>query len=97
MAAFHFPPYSSFLFSNNKTLLPIPQPLFQRAPHTDLKILKSFSFRGPSRREKKNKPPDGKYKPSAGVMHKIPNTFFFLNKAFLLEGGKMRKEATQHK
>ena len=25
---------------------------------------------------KKNKPPDGKYKPSAGVMHKIPNTFF---------------------
>lgn len=49
---FAFSPFSS-LFYNNKMCSSIAQQLFWRAPHTDFKILKSFSFRGPSRREKK--------------------------------------------
>lgn len=85
MAAFH-PPIFFFYFKIIDFCPSTPQQIFRRAPHTDLKILKSFSFRGPSRKKKKNKPPDGKYKPSAGVMHKIPDTFFFSNKAFLLKG-----------
>lgn len=48
-----------------------------------------FPSEGPGKGRKKiNKPPDGKYKPSAEVMYKIPDTFPHLNKAFLLEGGK---------
>jgi hypothetical protein len=54
--------------------------LFPAAPHTDLKILKSFSFRGPRRRKKKKiNLQMASIKPSAGVMHKIPDTFFFFS------------------
>lgn len=66
-----------------------------REPHVPIsKYWNPFPSEGPAEGKKKNKPPDGKYKPSAGVMHKIPDTFFFpLNKAFLLEGGKFEERS----
>lgn len=72
---FTFP--HSFSFKINTFLFLCTPTTLSESPTYHLKILKSFPFRGPSRRKKKNnKAPDGKYKPSAGVMHKIPDTFF---------------------
>ena len=67
---FFYLPIIKFCFSNSLTTHPeIPTYRFE-----NIEIL--FLQWAPWK-EKKNKPPDGKYKPSAGVMHKIPNTFFF--------------------
>lgn len=88
-----FSPLLLFYFKINFCSAISPKQLFPGAPHTNLKILKSFSFKGPRRRGKKNKPPDGKYKPSAGVMHKIPDTFFFSKiKHFCWKGENWGKE-----
>lgn len=97
MAAFHFYP---ILLFNIKIiifffLLYRPSTLPESSTYRFENIEILFPSEGPAE-GKKNKPPDGKYKPSAGVMHKIPDTFFFffsLNKTFLLEGGKSEERS----
>lgn len=96
MAAFHF--YLILLFYIKiiifVLLLYRPTTLPESSTYRFENIEILFPSEGPAEGKKKNKPPDGKYKPSAGVMHKIPDTFFFsLNKTFLLEGGKTEERS----